>query len=65
MSKFSAGNFSVFGYLFGGTLLMTLGVYILRGLGLLALIPGGVILGLMLLTVVTGILYGVMRNRRF
>jgi hypothetical protein len=51
--------------IFGGTLLVTLGVYILRGLGLLALIPGGIILGLMLLTVVTGILYGVRSNQRF
>ncbi|MEA5511083.1 hypothetical protein VB715_15015 [Crocosphaera sp. UHCC 0190] len=45
--------------------LITLILYILRGLGILGFIPGGVILVLMIISVFLGILYGVQMTRRF
>jgi hypothetical protein len=37
----------------------------LRGMGILSFLPGGMILLLILLSVVTGILYGVDKTKRF
>ncbi|WP_181280601.1 hypothetical protein [Aphanothece hegewaldii] len=44
---------------------LTLITYLLRGLGLLTFIPGGVILILIALSILFGILYGVEKTRRF
>jgi hypothetical protein len=44
---------------------VTLLVYMLRGMGILSFLPGGMILLLILLSVVTGILYGVDKTKRF
>ncbi|GCA70739.1 hypothetical protein MiYa_02274 [Microcystis aeruginosa NIES-2519] len=52
-------------YLFLGFLLVTVLVYILRGMGILSFLPGGLILLLILSSVVTGFIYGVDKTRRF
>lgn len=44
---------------------LTLITYLLRGLGLLTFIPGGVILILIALSILSGILYGIEKTRRF
>ena len=51
--------------LFFGFLLVTVLVYILRGMGILSFLPGGLILLLSLSSVVTGIIYGIDKTRRF
>ncbi|MBE5229749.1 MAG: hypothetical protein ACKPGT_06275 [Microcystis sp.] len=58
-------NFSYLKSLFFGFLLVTVLVYILRGMGILSFLPGGLILLLILSSVVTGILYGIDKTRRF
>ncbi|BAG01443.1 MAG: hypothetical protein GPI90_08925 [Microcystis aeruginosa K13-05] len=51
--------------LFFGFLLVTVLVYILRGMGILSFLPGGLILLLILSSMVTGIIYGIDKTRRF
>lgn len=58
-------NSSYLKSLFFGFLLVTVLVYILRGMGILSFLPGGLILLLILSSVVTGIIYGVDKTRRF
>ncbi|GBL12792.1 hypothetical protein MTo_00079 [Microcystis aeruginosa NIES-1211] len=58
-------NSSYLKYLFLGFLLVTVLVYILRGMGILSFLPGGLILLLILSSVVTGFIYGVDKTRRF
>ena len=58
-------NSSYLKSLFFGFLLVTVLVYVLRGIGILSLLPGGLILLLILSSVVTGILYGIDKTRRF
>lgn len=58
-------NTSYFKSLFLGSLAVTLLVYILRGIGILTFLPGGLIWLLILLSVITGILYGVDKTKRF
>ncbi|KAB0239422.1 hypothetical protein EZJ55_01105 [Microcystis aeruginosa EAWAG127a] len=58
-------NSSYLKSLFFGFLLVTVLVYILRGIGILSFLPGGLILLLILSSVVTGILYGIDKTRRF
>ncbi|AKV69505.1 MULTISPECIES: hypothetical protein [Microcystis] len=58
-------NSSYLKSLFLGFLLVTVLVYILRGMGILSFLPGGLILLLILSSVVTGILYGIDKTRRF
>jgi hypothetical protein len=55
----------VFGYLFSLFLLLTIVVYVLRGLEILTFIPGGIILILIALTIMTGIIYGIHKTQRF
>ncbi|MEA5535655.1 hypothetical protein [Crocosphaera sp. XPORK-15E] len=45
--------------------LITIIVYVLRGVGILGFIPGGVILLLITVSGFLGILYGVQMTRRF
>ncbi|MGQ4649672.1 hypothetical protein [Lyngbya aestuarii] len=54
-----------FAYTFGITLAITVFVYLLRGFGLLTFIPGGVIYLLILLSIATGIIYGIQKTRRY
>ena len=58
-------NSSYLKSLFFGFLLVTVLVYILRGMGILSFLPGGLILLLILSSVVTGIIYGIDKPRRF
>ncbi|GBE75655.1 MAG: hypothetical protein ACK5N2_02685 [bacterium] len=58
-------NSSYLKSLFLGFLLVTVLVYILRGMGILSFLPGGLILLLILSSVVTGIIYGIDKTRRF
>ena len=52
-------------FFFFGFLLVTVLVYVLRGMGILSFLPGGLILLLILSSVVTGIIYGIDKTRRF
>jgi hypothetical protein len=58
-------NSSYLKSLFFGFLLVTVLVYVLRGMGILSFLPGGLILLLILSSVVTGIIYGIDKTRRF
>ena len=58
-------NSSYLKSLFFGFLLVTVLVYVLRGMGILSFLPGGLILLLILSSVVTGIIYGIDKPRRF
>ena len=58
-------NSSYLKSLFFGFLLVTVLVYVLRGMGILSFLPGGLILLLILSSVLTGILYGIDKTRRF
>ncbi|MFN6187901.1 MAG: hypothetical protein ACK460_17720 [Microcystis sp.] len=58
-------NSSYLKSLFFSFLLVTVLVYVLRGMGILSFLPGGLILLLILSSVVTGILYGIAKPRRF
>ncbi|CCH95402.1 conserved hypothetical protein [Microcystis aeruginosa PCC 9432] len=58
-------NSSYLKSLFFSFLLVTVLVYVLRGMGILSFLPGGLILLLILSSVVTGILYGIDKTRRF
>lgn len=51
--------------LFWSSLVLTILVYLLRGFGVLTFVPGGVIWLLVLLSMGTGIFYGVEKTRRF
>ncbi|OKH23465.1 hypothetical protein NIES593_09545 [Hydrococcus rivularis NIES-593] len=65
MSKNTSSNTSVLGYLFAISLLVTLVVYLMRGLGILTFIPGGIILFLFALSILTGIIYGIAKTWRY
>jgi len=52
-------------YLFLGVLGITLFFYFLRGFGVLTFIPGGLIHLLFLLTLITGIVYGIIFTKRY
>lgn len=56
---------SVFAIPFISVLILTVLVYLLRGFGVLAFLPGGIILGLMGLTLLLGVIYGIDKTRRF
>jgi len=51
-------------YLFASVLGLTVMIYLLRGMGALGFIPGGTLWVLMLLSIATGIAYGVQKTRR-
>ena len=57
----------VFAYAFGITLAITILVYVLRGFGIpgFTALPGGVIWVLILLSIATGLVYGVQKTRRY
>ena len=52
-------------YLFGMSAGLAVLAYILRGLGILSFIPGGIIWFLILLAIATGILFFIEKSRRF
>ena len=50
---------------FFGVLIVTLVVYILRGMGILSFLPGGILLILIALSLLLGLFYGIDKTRRF
>lgn len=54
----------IFAYIFSITLGMTVAVYLLRGLRILTFIPGGLLSILILLSISSGIIYGILKTRR-
>nr|WP_041933829.1 hypothetical protein [Gloeothece verrucosa] len=65
MSKPIFSRQSRFSYFFVASLLLTVIVYILRGVGVLSFIPGGLILILIASSIITGLIYAIDRTRRF
>lgn len=57
----------ILSYVFAGTLTVTVLVYVLRGFGIpgFTALPGIVILILILLSIATGLAYGVQKTRRY
>jgi hypothetical protein len=55
----------MFAYPLAILVILTLLIYILRGIGWLTFIPGGIILILIALSILAAIFYGIEKNRRF
>ncbi len=65
MSPAPPSDTLIYAYAFASCLAVTLVVYLLRGFGILTFIPGGLIWMLILLSIGTGIAYGVQKTRRY
>ncbi len=65
MSQPTRPKTASFPYLFILSLLVTLTIYILRGIGILSFLPGGIILVLIAISIVLGIFYSRQGTRRF
>ncbi len=55
----------IIAYCFGALLAITVMVYLLRGFGIITFIPGGILWLLILLSIGTGLVYGVQKTRRY
>lgn len=57
----------IFAYIFTTTIAITILIYVLRGFGIpgFTAMPGLVILILILLSIATGLIYGVQKTRRY
>ena len=53
----------VFGGLFAASFILSLLLYLLRGSGLLANLPGGILLFLIVSVIVTGIIFGIEQTK--
>jgi hypothetical protein len=51
-------------YIFASVLGLTIAIYLLRGMGVLGFIPGGTLWVLILLSISSGIAYGIQKTRR-
>ena len=51
--------------LFTFSLIGFLLIYLLRGLGILSFIPGGIILFLLVMTLSSGLIWGIKKTRKF
>jgi hypothetical protein len=51
-------------FLFGVIVIATIAIYVLRGIGILTFIPGGVFWLLLLLAIFTGLAYSFAKSRR-
>lgn len=51
-------------YIFASVLGLTIAIYLLRGMGVLGFIPGGTLWVLILLSIASGIFYGIQKTRR-
>jgi fatty acid desaturase len=51
-------------FLFSIIVIATIALYVLRGIGILTFIPGGIFWLLMLLAIFTGLAYGFAKSRR-
>ncbi|MBZ8179919.1 MAG: hypothetical protein SAL07_01880 [Oscillatoria sp. PMC 1051.18] len=65
MSSSPRRDSELIAYVFWTVLTITILVYILRGFGVLTFIPGGIIYFLILLSLITGIWFGVEKTKRF
>ena len=67
MKQFPPSETLILAYIFSITLGITLVLYILRGFGIpgFTAMPGGVISILILLSIATGLIYGVQKTRRY
>jgi hypothetical protein len=65
MSPSPPSDTLIYAYIFAISLAVTVFVYVLRGFGVLTFIPGGVLWLLILLTIGTGIVYGIQKTRRY
>jgi 1,4-dihydroxy-2-naphthoate octaprenyltransferase len=65
MSKSTRSDTKMLRNLFLSLLVITLAIYVLRGLGILTFIPGGIILIAIALSIISGILYGIRKTQRF
>jgi uncharacterized protein YqhQ len=67
MSPSPPSETQILTYVFAGTLATTVIVYLLRGFGVpgFTALPGGLIWILILLSIATGIAYGVQKTRRY
>jgi hypothetical protein len=55
----------IYAYAFAISLAVTVVIYLLRGFEVVTFIPGGLILFLILLSIGTGLVYGVQKTRRY
>ncbi|MEQ9484369.1 hypothetical protein [Coleofasciculus sp. F4-SAH-05] len=55
----------IYAYIFAISVAVTIVVYIFRGVGILSFIRGGILLLLILLSIATGIIYGVQKTKRY
>jgi hypothetical protein len=53
-----------FSYLFIGSLGLSILVYLLRGFGIVTFLPGGVLLGLIFLAIITFFIYTILITKR-
>lgn len=65
MNKSTRSDTTMLRNLFLSLFAITLAIYVLRGLGILTFIPGGIILIAIALSIVIGILYGIRKTQRF
>ena len=65
MSSNPPSDTIIYAYAFAITVAVTFVVYLLRGFGILTFIPGGIIWILILLSIATGLVYGVQKTRRY
>ncbi|NET59618.1 MAG: hypothetical protein F6K47_26755 [Symploca sp. SIO2E6] len=65
MSSYPPSDTLQYAYTFAITLAITIVVYVLRGFGILTFIPGGLIWIGILLSIGTGLVYGIQKTRRY
>ncbi|HEY9607208.1 MAG TPA: hypothetical protein V6C85_36720 [Allocoleopsis sp.] len=67
MSKSPASETLILAYVFAVTVAVTIFVYVMRGFAVpgFTALPGGVIWALILLSIATGLVYGVQKTRRY
>ena len=63
MRQFRRYGALIFGCLFIFSFILTVLVYLLRGSGILPNLPGGIIIFLILLAIVTGIIFGIEQTK--
>ncbi|NEO74287.1 MAG: hypothetical protein F6K52_33720 [Moorea sp. SIO3H5] len=65
MSSPSQSETLIIAYFFGALIAITVMVYLLRGFGIITFLPGGILWLLILLSIGTGLFYGVQKTRRY
>lgn len=65
MSRSPRSETLTLSYIFGIFLSLTIVIYVLRGVGILTFLPGGILWLLIFLSIGTGIAYGIQKTRRY